>query len=102
MSIAIQMDLPTGMGQEQYDAVNEEMGIQDNPPDGMLVHFGGEGPNGWRITDVWESREHFDRFNEERLFPAIRKVTGFDPAQAPPPGSNASQAEWPVHTLITR
>jgi hypothetical protein len=46
------------------------------------------------VITVWESREDFDRFREEKLLPAIREVAG----EAPPP---AAEPEInPVHKLI--
>ena len=34
----------------------------DWPVEGLLVHVAGEGPNGFRIVDVWESEEACNRF----------------------------------------
>jgi hypothetical protein len=36
----------------------------DWPVDGLLVHAAGEGPNGFRVIDVWESEEACNRFGE--------------------------------------
>ena len=63
--------LPEGIGQENYDAVNEKLNAQGGPPAGLLFHAAGPGEDGrWTIVEVWESRDQFDRFNEERLTPA--------------------------------
>jgi hypothetical protein len=45
----------------------------DWPVPGLLVHVAGEGDTGFRVVDVWESREAFDRFGE-RLMPILRDV----------------------------
>jgi hypothetical protein len=45
---------------------------------------------------VWESREDFDRFREDKLLPAIRELAG---GEAPP---TAEPEVNPVHKLITR
>ena len=37
----------------------------------MRFHAAGEGDGGWRIIEVWESREGFDRFIEEDLAAAF-------------------------------
>jgi hypothetical protein len=50
----------------------------------------------WTITDVWGSREAYDRFREERLFPAIQKVSGMDPASGPQP----TITEFAVHDYV--
>ena len=76
--------LPEGIGQEQYDAVNEKLDAQGDPPAGLVVHAAGQGEDGrWRIIEVWESRDQFERFNEERLTPAIAAVTGIPAEQMP-------------------
>jgi hypothetical protein len=51
----------------------------------LIFHWAGEVDGRWTITDVWETREAYDRFREERLFPAIQKVSGMDPASGPQP-----------------
>lgn len=72
-----------GHDTENYDAITELMGVRENPPDGCLVHTAGFLPDGtFRIFDVWESGEHFERFMQERLMPAVNEVAGAD---APPP-----------------
>ena len=68
-----------------YDAIVEAMGVRENPPEGCIVHTAGALPDGsFRIFDVWETREHFERFMQDRLMPAIKQVAG-DAAGAPPP-----------------
>ncbi len=37
----------------------------DWPEEGLLVHTAGEGPNGFRVVDVWESEEAARRFGEK-------------------------------------
>ncbi len=48
----------------------------DSPfPAGLMAHLAGpQGDAGWRVVDVWESREAFERFAEERLRPAVKEV----------------------------
>lgn len=36
----------------------------DWPVEGLLVHAAGEGPNGFRVVDVWESEEACKRFGQ--------------------------------------
>ena len=77
MAVAFLMEAPGDAHPGAYDAVNEKMGIDSNPPPGLIVHTAGHTENGsWRIFDVWESKEAYDRFNEERLGPALREVMG--------------------------
>jgi hypothetical protein len=37
----------------------------DWPSEGLLVHIAGEGANGFRVVDVWESEEAARRFGEQ-------------------------------------
>ena len=63
---------------ERYDQVVRSMMGKDRagspsdwPVDGLLVHAAGEGPNGFRVVDVWESEEAARRFGE-KLAPHAR------------------------------
>jgi hypothetical protein len=97
MAVAIRTtDFPEGVGTDMYDGVQAELGIADNPPEGMIFHWAGDVDGKWTITDVWESREAYDRFRDERLFPAIQKVSGMDPAGGPQP----TITEFDVHDYI--
>ena len=57
---------------DQYDATREKMGVSnDNIPEGGLIHFAGEGPDGsWRVVEVWESEGHA-RAWDEKLEPVL-------------------------------
>jgi len=63
-----------GVTPEIYDAVNAKLG--DEIPDGGIVHTAGFTGGKMIVFDVWASREHFERFQEERLRPAIAEVGG--------------------------
>jgi hypothetical protein len=57
-----------------YDAVHERV-MASGTPDGFRMHAAGATPDGgFRIFEVWESQEHFDRFVEERLMPILREI----------------------------
>jgi hypothetical protein len=63
---------------ESYDQVVRNMLGKDRPEspsdwpvEGLLVHAAGEGPNGFRVVDVWESEEAARRFGE-KLAPHAR------------------------------
>lgn len=75
-----------GHNTENYDAIVKVMGVRENPPEGCIVHTAGALPDGaFRIFDVWETREHFERFMQDRLMPAVKEVVGDGGADAPPP-----------------
>jgi hypothetical protein len=44
----------------------------------------------------WESREAYDRFRDERLFRAIKSVSGMDPTG----GRQPTIAEFAVHDYV--
>ncbi len=80
-----------GGTQEQYDNVQGQMGIDADPPEGLIFHSSGPMEGGWNVIDFWESREHFDRFQQERLGPTIAELGD----KAPPGPPNIK--EFPVH-----
>jgi hypothetical protein len=82
-----------GGTREQYDTVHGHMGIDEDPPEGLLFHAAGPIEDGWGVIDFWESRAHFDRFQESRLAPAIQELG--DRAMPAPPDVK----EFPVHHI---
>jgi hypothetical protein len=97
MALAIRTtDFPEGFGPDMYDGVSAEMGIANDPPEGLIFHWVGDVDGKWTVTDVWESREAYERFREQRLFPAIQKLSGMDPATGPQP----TITEFAVHNYL--
>ena len=84
MAVRITQRLPEGVGIEQYDAVSEKVNAE-GPPDGNLAHSAGEEGGRLVIVDLWESPEHYQRFVEERLRPAIDEVSGGQAPEAEEP-----------------
>jgi hypothetical protein len=76
MAIGTINRLPEGVGAEQYDAVMEKIGVADAPVDGLIFHSAGELEGSFQVFNVWETREHFDRFTTERLRPAQVAIIG--------------------------
>ena len=61
----------------------------DWPVPGLLAHIAGQGPHGFRVVDVWESEESFQKFGE-KLMPVL-KAAGVD-----------GQPEiYPAHTFVS-
>lgn len=83
----IRITQPPMLDRETYDAVNAKVGVDENPPEGLLMHSAGEVDGRFQIVDVWESAEHAERFDAERLGAGIREVIGGTgrpwPSQAP-------------------
>jgi hypothetical protein len=90
MAVGLRLKFNGGK-QEQYEAVHGHMGIDDDPPAGLIFHSAGPIDEGWGVIDFWESREAFDSFVESRLGPAIQELG--DRAMPGPPDIK----EFPVH-----
>jgi hypothetical protein len=98
MPIIFQQNMPAGVPIEMLDAVTEEMGVDNDPPEGMIVHTHFEKDGRVQVFDVWESAEQHQKFSESRLMPALAKVAaarGFDLPQGEP---DVSVTE--VHRLV--
>jgi hypothetical protein len=84
MAVAVVQDwieAETDRSTTNYDAISERLQAQGEPPAGLLVHTAGFTGNGFRIFEVWESREDYERFVEERLMPLIQEVAPADDRQ---------------------
>jgi hypothetical protein len=90
MTVGLRLKFKGGT-QEQYDAVHSHMGIDENPPAGLVFHSAGPIDDGWGVIDFWESRDAFDRFTQGRLVPALGEL-GERAMPAPP-----EIKEFPVH-----
>jgi hypothetical protein len=61
-----------GVTEEMATRVDTEVG--GAPVIGLVAHVSGPTQVGWRIIDVWESEEDYERFLVERLRPALQFV----------------------------
>ena len=87
MAIAMLIDNPEG-SQEMYDKVLQHLAL-DGKPAGGILHVAGPSPNGgWRVVEVWESKEDAQRFVAEQLNPALEAAGS--PGRVEP-------EFWPVH-----
>jgi hypothetical protein len=83
--------------QERYEqSVNKLTGGKsrvespaDWPVEGLLVHVAGQGENGFRVVDVWESEDALRRFGET-LMPILQDV-----------GVQGQPEVYPAHTLVS-
>ena len=57
----------------------------DWPVERLLAHIAGQGENGFRVVDVWESEDAYRRFEREILTPAMGRAGLEAPAGEPPP-----------------
>lgn len=61
-----------GVTVEQYERMVGLALHEGRWPEGQLDHIAGPVEGGWRVVDVFESQEAFDRFFEAQLGPALR------------------------------
>jgi hypothetical protein len=86
-----------GLTQEQYEeTVRRITGGKsrmespgDWPVEGLLAHIPGQGPNGFRVVDVWESEDAFRRFGET-LVPILKEI-----------GVEEQPEVYPAHTFVS-
>ena len=93
MAVGVVLDILGGT-EEQYDTVMRDLGIEgaEALPEGLVVHVAGPTDVGWRMIDVWESREAFDTFLAEGLLFAL-EAAGLPPAES---------LFFPVYNLLQR
>lgn len=65
-----------------YDAIGERMRLAEDPAEGLILHAAGFSGGKFRMIEVWESPELQQRFERERLMPAVLEVV--DDGAAPP------------------
>jgi len=75
MAIGVQLDF-NGATLDQYDEVVSKMGFErgGRGAPGGLFHWVTETDDGIRVTDVWDSREIFERFAQEQIGPLTAAV----------------------------
>ena len=62
--------------------------IGDQKPDGLIIRAAGEVDGRWKAVSIWESKDAYERFAEERVLPAVKEALGDDMAAGPP------RTEW--------
>jgi hypothetical protein len=82
---------------EMYDALHAEIVHQSgDAADGLLVHVGRPTDAGFQVLEVWESRAHFERFNNEVVLPILARMSAGQPG--PAPQQNVQEVD--VHGLV--
>jgi hypothetical protein len=91
VAVAVLMNFDGGSN-AAYDRVLEKMGLTDgHTPDHAQYHVAGETEvGGFRVVDVWDSAEEFQKFAEEQIGP-LTAEEGF-----PPPKVDM----WEVHNTL--
>ena len=56
-----------GLTPREYRAVMDELGVETGPEDGIYLHPTTPPDFGFRVIEIWDEKEGFDRFAERRL-----------------------------------
>jgi hypothetical protein len=86
MAVIIRQTMPPEATLEMMDAVTTEMGVNEDPPAGLIVHTHYEDGGHVHILDIWESADAHKSFAQDRLRPAVETVAqrhGMTAAPAP-------------------
>jgi hypothetical protein len=82
---------------ELYDAVLKHLGLDEQRPEGLIVHAASELPSGEvQIIDVYDSEDALRAFAESRLFPAFAAAGVGDLAMSGP-----RPVSYPTFDLVT-
>ena len=88
MAVGVLIEV-ANFSEAQYDLAAQDVMPGGRLPNGCLSHMSGPTENGgWRVADMWESQEAFERFAQNSLGAAMAKA-----------GATA-QPEikfWPIH-----
>lgn len=87
---AITQDSYTGLTKKMFGSYPMP---EDQSPEGLMLHTAGQSDQGWYVYDVWESKEHFQRFAQNKLGPAIKELGAGSDSQLQP-------QFFPVETLV--
>ena len=74
MAIGVIFD-GSGMSQNQYEQVNQQVSPGNRPPPGLLYHAAGRGDGGFYIIEVWESQEALQEFFAQQLGRALQQAS---------------------------
>jgi hypothetical protein len=86
-----------------YDAVSAALDLQQ-APEGLLIHTAGFDHDAgvFRIFDVWETREHGERFMAEKLNPIIEQMVSEAAESADETFSPPTRETWyDLHDSMT-
>jgi hypothetical protein len=86
MAFAFVQDFPVQADDDSttnYDAIHAAIMDKVTDPTGLIIHTAGFTGDGFRIFEVWESRDQCEKFNQEVVMPTVMEVTGGNPGPMP-------------------
>lgn len=64
-----------GITKTMYESLRKEVHWENQLPDGAVFHVAGFDDKGdLHVADVWESTEKMNKFVEDRLLPAMKRL----------------------------
>jgi hypothetical protein len=64
---------------ERYDGMMASLGLDANPPAGMLLHVATEAVGAVNVVEIWQTPQSAEGFVERRLRPALEAQKVKDP-----------------------
>jgi hypothetical protein len=74
MAVVMLMHWPE-VSKAQYEQARKEINWEDKAPRGAKFHVAWFGEDGFHVLDLWESREDFEQFMEQRAMPILRMIS---------------------------
>jgi len=72
-----------GVSAEDYAELMANLGGAEKEADGLVVHVAGPVAGGFRIVNVWESKDAADRFHRDVIQLAVARVHGHHEPDVP-------------------
>ena len=79
MAVVLVADIP-GMSSEMYRQAIDEVRAKLKTAPGFMAHAATPTPQGFRVTEIWESRDDCTRFLQTTIMPMAQQV-GIPPFQ---------------------
>jgi len=58
----------------EYERTRKEVNWEGNAPKGAKFHVAWFGSDGFHVLDLWDSQAEFERFVDQRLMPAVKRI----------------------------
>ncbi len=63
-----------GVTAKEYDRVIESLRLDQYPPKGRLLHTAGPTSNGWLVFNIFESRNDYEQYYNDRVLPVFKQL----------------------------
>lgn len=81
-----------------YDELESRVRVGANHPLGLMMHAAGDADGVFQIIEVWATEEHAQRYESDRLGPALNEIRADGAAAS---DSAASVTVYDAHYLVT-